>query len=95
MSELSEFLGTSSSTKLTEISNEGEWINSFYFSDLMVRIRKMVRMEEGPRTSGTNRREISEAQGMASPAKLQVKSVKRGKRRRWDPVVTAAELARK
>ena len=31
--------------------------------------------------------------GLKSPAKLKMKSVKRGKRRMWDPVVTAAELA--
>ena len=40
VSELSEFSGTSSSTKLTEISNEEEWIDSVYFSDLMARTRK-------------------------------------------------------
>ena len=60
----------------------------------MARMRKMVRMEEGPRTSGINRGERSETHGMEYLAKLQVKSVKRGRRRGWDPAVTAAELAR-
>ena len=40
VSELSEFLGTSSSTKLTEISNEEEWIDSIYFHNLMTSTRK-------------------------------------------------------
>ena len=47
---LSDFLETFS-TNLIEISNRGEWIDSIYFSNLMARTRKMVRMEEGPRTS--------------------------------------------
>ena len=55
----------------------------------MARMRKMVRMEEGLRTSGTNRGERSEAQGMESQAKLQVKNVKRERRSRCDPAVTA------
>ena len=50
-------------------------------------------MEGGARTSGTSRGERSEVQGMESLAKLQMKSVKRGKRRRWDLAVTAAKLA--
>ena len=93
VSDLSEFSETSFSTKLFEVGNNKEWIDSIYFSDLMARTRETVRMEEGPRTSGTSRGDRSDPQGMESPEKLQVKDVKRVKRRRWDPAVTAAELA--
>ena len=61
VSELSEFSGTSSSTKLTENGSEEEWINLIYFSDLMARTRKTVRLEDGPRTSvadGWDRTEV-------------------------------------
>ena len=87
VSELPEFLGTLSSTKLTENSNEEEWIDSICFSDLT---RKMIRMEEGSGTSGTSRGEDLRHRGW----NLQkMKSVKRRRKRRWDLVVTAAEPA--
>ena len=52
VSELSEFSGTSSSTILTENSSKEEWINSIYFSGLIARTRKTIRLEEGPGISG-------------------------------------------
>ena len=52
VSDMSEFSGTSSSTKLTENSSKEEWIDSTYFSGLMARTRKTLRLEEGPGTSG-------------------------------------------
>ena len=53
VSELSEFSGTSSSTKLTENSSKEEHIDLIYFSGkgLMARMRKMMRLEE-PGTFG-------------------------------------------
>ena len=61
----------------------------------MARTRKTVRLKVGSRTSGTSEGDRSDPQGMESQEKSQAKGVKRGKRRRrWDPVVTAAELAK-
>ena len=51
-------------------------------------------MEEAPRTTGKSRGDRSDPQEMKSLEKLQVKGVKRGKRRRWDLAVTAAEFAK-
>ena len=52
--ELSEFLGMSFSTRLTENSSKEEWVDLIYFSgkDLIVRMRKTIRLEEEPGTSG-------------------------------------------
>ena len=52
VSELSEFSGTSSSTNLTENSIKEEQIDLIYFSCLMAKTRKTIRLEEGPGTSG-------------------------------------------
>ena len=51
--ELSVFSGTSSSTNLTE-NNSKEWVDLIFFSGkgLMVRMRKTMRLEEEPGTSG-------------------------------------------
>ena len=52
VSELTTFSGTSSSTKLTENSSKEKWVDSIYFSGLMARMRKTIRLEEKPGTSG-------------------------------------------
>ena len=61
----------------------------------MARTRKMVRMEEGPRTSRMSRGDWSDPQGKESPEKFHVKGVKRKKRRRWDLAVIAADREEK
>ena len=94
VSDLSELLKTSFSNKLIEVSDKEKWVGLICFSNLMARTRKMVGMDEGPRTSGTSRGDRSDPQGMEFPEKLQVKGVKREKRRRWDLAVTAAKLAK-
>ena len=73
VSELSVFSETPTSTKLTENGSKEEQINSIYFSDLMARTRKTVRLEEGPRTSGAGGWDRTEVRGMESQAKLQMK----------------------
>ena len=92
--EVSEFSGTSSSTKLTEDSCEEEQSASIYFSGLMVRTRKIIRLEERPGTSGAGGRGGSDIQGIESQSEMQTKGAKKGKKRRWDLVVTAARLMR-
>ena len=92
VSELSEVSGTSSSTKLTENSSEEEWVDSIYYSGLMARMRKTIRPEQGPGTSGAGTQGGSEIHGRESQSKAQTKSTKNGKKRRCDPGVMAAEL---
>ena len=93
VSELSEFSGTLSSTKLTENSSKEGWIDSIYFSDLMPRTRKTIRLEEELGTSWAGGQDRTEAQGIECQTKLQMKGTKKGKKTRWDLAVTAAELA--
>ena len=52
VSELSEFSATSPSTKLTENGSEEDQVDLIYFSSLMARIRKTIRLQEEPGTSG-------------------------------------------
>ena len=74
---MSEISGTLSSTKLAENSSEEEWVDSVYFSGngLMARMKKMVRFEEEPRTSGAvGHSGGSEVQNMESQPREEKKS---------------------
>ena len=99
MSDLSEFLGMSSSIKLTENSSEEEQVSLIFSSkeQLMARMKRAVQKssEEPPKTvpitgkrgpwSEKTKKEMGEMSRKISTP------VKRDRQRRWDPATTAAK----